>query len=631
MRIILLFIFIFSLNIIISANNSFLKYYNLSFAHEDAIVLHDETTFIINDSENAEYFYTKSILIKNRNAEGLCKIFTRGSKFIEIDEIEAAIFDTLGNKIKELDSDEIKEAEASLNNFYSGHVYNYFELTHHSYPYILKYTIRKNYNTLFFWPDWYPQSDIPTTHSSYKLINEVDIVFNYQPINVEIEPDIKIIDDGKVYKWELEDIPKFESEDFMPPRSDYYMKVLFKSLEFNLEDYFGNSEDWKNFGLFYNKLTDDRYELPEKAKKEIDLLVKGINNKYELVKTLYKSLQSKNRYVDIEMGINGWQPQRASDVFVNRYGDCKDLSTYMIAMLRHAGLEAYPALAKTRSSGEVVENFPMSQFNHCIAMVPIEKDTMWLECTASYLDVEDTPYNIENISTLVVNETGGILIKTPQKTAKNNMAKTIISGKLVGEGTLEYTANIIALGNQKNYLKNNLSVKNDKEDKEYIQSILNDNYTNVYVNNFQIGDANDKKDFNITVDGEYKKFINNGGKRIFINPAIYNRKLLSSLPKEDVEKRKFPIFYRYPFVDIDSVNIIIPTGFDLESIPKSVAIETEFAKFSANYYFFNDTLSYSRYYEQKKNTIPVENYSEHLEFLESMVRADKAKFVFKRK
>ena len=40
-------------------------------------------------------------------------------------------------------------------------------------------------------------------------------------------------------------------------------------------------------------------------------------------------------------GIGGWQANHAADIFRNRYGDCKDKTTLLIAMLHVAGIDAY--------------------------------------------------------------------------------------------------------------------------------------------------------------------------------------------------------------------------------------------------------------------------------------------------
>src|SRR5206468_12881899 len=53
------------------------------------------------------------------------------------------------------------------------------------------------------------------------------------------------------------------------------------------------------------------------------------------------------RYVAIEIGIGGYQPHAAGEVFANRYGDCKDKVTALSAMLREIGVESYYVIVST--------------------------------------------------------------------------------------------------------------------------------------------------------------------------------------------------------------------------------------------------------------------------------------------
>lgn len=115
------------------------------------------------------------------------------------------------------------------------------------------------------------------------------------------------------------------------------------------------------------------------------------------------------------MGLAGWQPQFADQVFKNRYGDCKDLSTYMVSMLNVVNIKSYPALALTRNKGVVDSEQPSNQFNHCIVCVPLDNDTLWLECTSTYNDLGDVPSTIEDINALVIGDQKGRLVRTPQK------------------------------------------------------------------------------------------------------------------------------------------------------------------------------------------------------------------------
>jgi hypothetical protein len=568
--------------------------------------------FNILDESDAEFTQTKQILIKNKNADSYCRVVVRESEFVTIEDIEAVIKDVSGKVIKELDSDDINEAEASFSSFYSGQLYNWFELTHHTYPFIFEYTVKKS--------------------STYKLIKSGNVEFSYHSYPVEIKPDTSMTNSNVVYTWEATNLPKVKNEDYMPPEYDYPIGVLFKANKFYLGNYAGSSENWNSFAEFYYNLSNGRYTLPQKAKDEISLLLNGITDKKEKVKILYKHLQEKNRYVDIEMGINGWQPQSASDVYTNRYGDCKDLSTYMVAVLEHSGIKAYPALALTRSQGIVNLDFPSQQFNHCITMVPFDADTLWLECTASYLDLEDTPYSIEGIDALAVIGAGGQIIRTPQKSSSHNLSKSIIAGELSYNGNYQFDANILTTGNRKNYLKNNFSSSGEKDSKIFLHGLLNDNYTNVAINNFEIDDLNNStNEYIIKATGLYNKFTSTRGNRIFVNLNIYNKLTPADLPSEKVDERKFPIYYNYPFLNIDSVLIKIPNGFELEAMPKDQTIEYPFAKYSTQFYSNADTVSHTRHFEIKEKLIPVEKYKDYLEFIQSVIKSDKATFVFKKK
>ncbi len=73
----------------------------------------------------------------------------------------------------------------------------------------------------------------------------------------------------------------------------------------------------------------------------------------------------------IEIGVGGYQPHPAADVFKNKYGDCKDKATLLITMLGHIGLRGYPALVGTRGDIEADPKTPtLATFDHMIVALP---------------------------------------------------------------------------------------------------------------------------------------------------------------------------------------------------------------------------------------------------------------------
>ena len=90
------------------------------------------------------------------------------------------------------------------------------------------------------------------------------------------------------------------------------------------------------------------------------------------------------RYVSIQLGIGGFKPSAAKFVDEKKYGDCKALTNYMKNLLSVVGIASYPALINAGYNKYPADTrFPSDPFNHVILCVPMEKDTVWLECTSN--------------------------------------------------------------------------------------------------------------------------------------------------------------------------------------------------------------------------------------------------------
>jgi len=594
-----------------------------------AVILSDDHTFEINSHKDSEYSVHLRILIKNKGGEKYCKVRLLENEYREVNDIEAAILDTNQRTIKTLDTDDIEENEISSGYvLYAGNSYKSFSLTHNTYPYIFECSYRVDIKSLFFWHDWYPQDEVPVLSSSYKLILHTPISFNYYSVGIDTKPEKNLIGEDSVYTWKLEKIPPRLHEDYMPPESEEQMALYFKSANFILDEYEGNSISWNSFAQWYRDLTKERYELPPAAKDEISNRIKNITDPKEKIKSIYKLHQEKNKYTAIEMGIRGWQPQPAADVYKNRYGDCKDLTTYMVAALKTIGIESYPALALTRDNGIVNKDFPSPQFNHCILCVPLSGDTLWIETTNPYLELGDVPYSIEDIDVLVVKENSGKLERTSVKKSSENVFASTLEGTIDLTGNLNFKTEINTTGNRKNYFKEYLISYDDQDDLEFLHDQLTDNYRYLSLQNFSTQEIFDKiHKYVITLNGVYNKFLPMVDKRVFVNPAIINRKNSKSLPGESVSERKFPVFFSYPYQIIDSVAIELPLGYTLESKPKGSSFENSFGKYFSSFEFNNGKLFYKRFYEIKMNLISLEQYKDFIEFLKQVIAADKTSFV----
>lgn len=104
---------------------------------------------------------------------------------------------------------------------------------------------------------------------------------------------------------------------------------------------------WADMGNWNATLRDGRTELPEETRLLVHQLTDTCQSMKGKVKVLYDYLAATTRYVNISLGIGGFQPMPAAKVASLNFGDCKGLSNYMCAMLKEAGVPCHYATIST--------------------------------------------------------------------------------------------------------------------------------------------------------------------------------------------------------------------------------------------------------------------------------------------
>lgn len=96
-------------------------------------------------------------------------------------------------------------------------------------------------------------------------------------------------------------------------------------------------------------------------------------------------VQTQIRYFGTEIGEYSHEPAAPAKVLGQRFGDCKDKTTLLVALLHQLGIEAQPALVSTFFLDAVADMQPSPlAFNHVIARVEFEGKPYWLDGTRAY-------------------------------------------------------------------------------------------------------------------------------------------------------------------------------------------------------------------------------------------------------
>lgn len=176
----------------------------------------------------------------------------------------------------------------------------------------------------------------------------------------------------------------------------------------------GFHTNWSSYGNWVEQLNSGLTNLPEQERLKVRELLSETTDTLERVRILYHYLQDHTRYVNIQLGIGGMKSYPASYVSLNKFGDCKALSNYMKALLEEAGIRSNFVLVNRDVFPEpFYPDFSSSQFNHMLLLVPLGKDTLWLENTSSINSMGFVDVSTQNRPALLLDGINSRLIRTP--------------------------------------------------------------------------------------------------------------------------------------------------------------------------------------------------------------------------
>ncbi|HYO76071.1 MAG TPA: DUF3857 domain-containing protein, partial [Thermoanaerobaculia bacterium] len=170
---------------------------------------------------------------------------------------------------------------------------------------------------------WHFQEEIPVLVARYELLLPQGWSYDARWLNHE-----PVAPNGSV--WTLTSIPELPDEPRRPSSSAISGRVGFNILAPGAKPL-----SWSDIAKWFGDLAAPRARpTPALQAKTRELTAAG-----DAMRALARFAQRDVRYVAIEVGIGGYQPHAAGDVFTNRFGDCKDKTILLRTMLKEAGVE----------------------------------------------------------------------------------------------------------------------------------------------------------------------------------------------------------------------------------------------------------------------------------------------------
>jgi len=389
--------------------------------------------------------------------------------------------------------------------------------------------------------------------------------------------------------------------------------------------------DWKGMGDWYSNLTSGRVDASEQIKQQVAGLTVSKSTRLEKMEALATYLQHTIRYVGIELGIGGWQPHAASEVFSHRYGDCKDKVTLMRSMLGEIGVDSYYVLIHSERGWVTRETPPHNGFNHAIVAIKLPDGLTDASLVAAeqhprlgrllFFDPTDemTPFGqirgaLQANYGLLVAPGGGELIELPQQASNMNSIQRTARLKLDPSGTLKGEVQEVRLGGRAWLERWQLRESNKDADRiKPIENLLADSLssfriTHATVSNLQHTD----QPFGFNYSFESENYAKNAGELLLVRPRVLGVKSVGLL--ETKEPRRFAIEFEGPALDTDRFEITIPAGYVVDDLPPPVDADYSFASYHSKTEVKGNVIDYRRTFEVKELSVPVNRADELKKF-----------------
>ena len=338
-------------------------------------------------------------------------VYSKGDK---IDILYAQIEDLSGNIIRKLKKSEVKDQSyISEISFYEDDFIKSFDMKHSNYPYRVSFAVRTNQSKFFhIFELTLPYQRKPVREAVIIVDSPADRPIKYKQLHIN-GPEITAMEDTHRHIWQYSYEPLAHSEINPNFSTAVFPRLTILPLAFDYGKK-GSWESWSAFGDWIYRLNFGSDILPESERNKVDQLLKGIINEREKARILYRYLQENIRYVNVKIDIGGFRAYPADYVCKNRYGDCKALTNYMLALLKYAGIKSYYTLIHAdKNISEIDPEFPSQEFNHVILTVPLANDTIFLECTNKNLPFGYIHTGIQGRKALLVDEDKSHLISVP--------------------------------------------------------------------------------------------------------------------------------------------------------------------------------------------------------------------------
>lgn len=469
----------------------------------------------------------------------------------------------------------------------------------------------------------YTMFDVPIWYKKFELALPAGEYLNHKTHLVQDAPKKTSHDGYDFYRWEFENVKKVENEEAILDNYDPYGTVSVSTLR-----------DWSSVVKWYENKTYRKFEITYDVKEALDSIIRPGMKDQEKVDAIYNYLTREIKYSYVSFLQSGYIPKSPEQTLSARIGDCKDVATLMIAMLRALNIESYYALVKTNSFNHQ-DMLPSLGFDHVVACVIINGEKRYYDLTTDFYPAYVLTENDLGAYALLIKDGEKALFLLPQDDLdeKKNKTQYTIQAQLSATGSLDLQVNSemsgITGGSWREYFAGGVS---ELEKRNVLTSMLGSgNYQNLALADYSYENASAiteplRGKFTLKAEEFTDEVVG-----LLICPIPWMNSLRASPAISTASRSNRLDVSQICNTDPMSQKVILkaPKGYKLMKVPQPVSLDTPFGKYELKFKLLPDgSLQAEKFQQFKTRTITPEEFEAFKTFYLKILKLDRMKIAF---
>lgn len=358
----------------------------------------------------------------------------------------------------------------------------------------------------------------------------------------------------------------------------------------------GNGSAWQDVARHYAQIVDR--QIGDASHVDLAREMAGDEpSRVAMVQKLLNAVQQRIRYVGIEFGESSIVPHSPPETLKVRYGDCKDQSTLLVALLRSLGHAAHVALLRAGRREDLLPDVPaLNAFDHAIVYVPGDPP-LWIDPTVPLLRVGELPPSDMGRLALIASPATTGLVRTPEPRSEENIVIRTLELTLArgDDGRVRHTSDYH--GVYENEVRSYYADSKPEDLRGELKQTLQERYGVDCLTEFKYGDP---RDLTVPFQAGYQaEGINHGVSAPSFNFSLAPEWLLDDIPwplqqharqsspaddkPKDRWERAAPFQFPRPFLKEMRYRLMLPIGFVAAKLPDSFSKQFGPATVSADF------------------------------------------------